>query len=126
MGPEIYGLIALVLAVIIGIALIILVRKGKIDVETLHETAELVAEMPIPQGDTLFDMFLRYARTAVLTVEQLVKKGEVDKTDEARKNKAMEIVQLAAKVDDVEFDEDERLLADSCVEACVHELPRNQ
>ena len=122
----IMGLIALVLAVIIGIALIVLVRKGKISAQTLHDSAELIEAMPVPQGDTIFDIFLRYARTAVLTVEQLVKVGKVEKTNDARKEAAMEIVERAAKVEGFDFNEDEKLLADDCVEACVHELPRNQ
>ena len=62
----------------------------------------------------------------MLTVEQLVKTGVINRDDESRKMKAMSIVETAAKVDQLDFGSDEEEIASACIEAEVSQLPRNK
>ena len=87
---------------------------------------ETVKDMPVTMGSGLFGKIYEYSRAAVLTVEQLVKTGQIAKEDQARKDKAMEIVEQAAKVDEVPFGAAESEMASLCIEAAVQQLPRNQ
>lgn len=120
-------LVALAVAVLIGFALLILVAKKVIRTETLEGIADVVAGMPVTMGSGLFGKIYEYSRTAVLTVEQMVKTGKIQPDDdEGRKAQAMKIVEEAAKVDEVPFGEAEGRVADSCIEAAVQQLPRHQ
>ena len=119
-------MIALAVAVIIAFLIMILIQKKIIKKETFEGIAEVIKDMPVTMGSGLVGKIYEYSRAAVLTVEQLVKKGEIEPDDEIRKNKAMLIVADAARVDDVPFGIDEQKLASDYIEANVHELPRNQ
>ena len=119
-------MIALAVAVIIAFLIMILIQKKIIKKETFEGITEVIKDMPVTMGSGLVGKIYEYSRAAVLAVEQLVKKGEIDPDDEIRKNKAMLIVADAARVDDVPFGIDEQKLASDYIEANVHELPRNQ
>ena len=118
--------IALVVALIVSLALLILHQRGTIKEETVHGVSEILQSLPVTMGSGLFGKIMEYSQTAVLAVEQLVKIGEVEKTNKARGDAAMEIVERAALCDDVPFNDLERAVADACIEAAVHQLPRNQ
>lgn len=119
-------LVALAVAVVIGFMLLILYTKKVVRKETVEGIADVIRDMPVTMGSGLFGKIWEYSRAAVLTVEQLVKIGEVEPDDESRKNKAMKLVETAAKVDDVPFGQEEREVASACIEAEVYELPRNK
>lgn len=119
-------MIALAVAVIIAFLIMILIQKKIIKKETFDGITEVIKDMPVTMGSGLVGKIYEYSRAAVLAVEQLVKKGELEPDDEIRKNKAMLIVADAARVDDVPFGIDEQKLASDYIEANVHELPRNQ
>ena len=119
-------MIALAVAVIIAFLIMILIQKKIIKKETFEGITEVIKDMPVTMGSGLVGKIYEYSRAAVLAVEQLVKKGELEPDDEIRKNKAMLIVADAARVDDVPFGIDEQKLASDYIEANVHELPRNQ
>lgn len=126
MNENTATLIALAVAVVIGFTLVVLIMKKVIRKETMEEIAETVAGLPVTMGSGLFGKIYEYSRAAVLAVEQLVKKGEIVKDDAVRKNKAMEIVEQAAKVDEVPFGAAESEMASLCIEASVQQLPTNQ
>ena len=119
-------LVALAVASLIGFALLILITKRAIRKETVEGIADVIREMPVTMGSGLFGKIYEYSRAAVLTVEQLVKTGQIEKEDQARKDAAMHIVQQAAQVDDVPFGAAESEMASACIEAAVQQLPRNQ
>ena len=119
-------MIALAVAVIIAFLIMILIQKKIIKKETFEGITEVIKDMPVTMGSGLVGKIYEYSRAAVLAVEQLVKKGELEPDDEIRKNKAMLIVADAARLDDVPFGIDEQKLASDYIEANVHELPRNQ
>ena len=119
-------IIALAVAVLVGFALLVLYMKKVIRKDTLEQIVETVKDMPVTMGSGLFGKIYEYSRAAVLTVEQLVKTGQIAKEDQARKDKAMEIVEQAAKVDEVPFGAAESEMASLCIEAAVQQLPRNK
>ena len=119
-------IIALAVAVLLGFALLVLYMKKVIRKDTLEQIVETVKDMPVTMGSGLFGKIYEYSRAAVLTVEQLVNIGQIAKEDQVRKDKAMEIVELAAKVDEVPFGAAESEMASLCIEAAVQQLPRNQ
>lgn len=118
--------IALIIGIAIGIGLICLVNARKLDGKTLDSVSTLLEALPFPAEDTVFGLIAKYAKTAVLTVEQMVEQGKIPKNNESRKSTAMDIVKTAAAVDGIEFGKNESMLASSCIEAEVHELPRKQ
>lgn len=128
MESTVLSMIAVVLALIIGVALIVLYKRQVIDSELIEGTASLMKEIELPElpVDSVFGKILEYAKTAVLTVEQLVKTGVINRDDESRKMKAMSIVETAAKVDQLDFGSDEEEIASACIEAEVSQLPRNK
>lgn len=120
------SLVALVVALIVGVALIVMIRKGFVQGETLSGVAALFQALPVTMGSGLFGKILEYSQTAVLTVEQLVKTGQIQPDDKARKDAAMHMVEQAANVDEVPFGAAENEIASLCIEAAVQQLPRNQ
>ena len=126
MDTNTITMVALAVAVLIGFALMLMVTKKVIKRDTLDEIADVVAQMPVTMGSGLFGKIYEYSRAAVLTVEQLVKTGQIQPEDAARKDAAMQIVEQAAKVDDVPFGAAESEIASACIEANVQQLPRNQ
>jgi len=126
MSESMMTLVALAVAVLIGFAMLILYVRKAIKKETVEGIADVIRDLPVTMGSGLFGKIYEYSRTAVLTVEQLVKTGQVEPDDASRKTAAMGIVQKAAKVDDVPFGAPESEIADACIEAQVQQLPRNQ
>lgn len=125
MGQNEVTLISLAVAVIVAFVIMILYMKRVIGRETVEAVADVVRDLPVTMGSGLFGRIWEYSRAAVLTVEQLVKNGEIQTDDESRKQKAMEIVATAAVVDDVPFGLQEREVASALIEAEVNQLPRN-
>lgn len=119
-------LIALLVAVLVGFAMLLLYVKKVIKKDTLEQIVETVQAMPVTMGSGLFGKIYEYSRAAVLAVEQLVDVGKVKPDDQSRKDAAMHIVEAAAKVDEVPFGAAEGEMADICIEANVKQLPRNQ
>ena len=126
MNENTKTIIALAVAAVVAVALLALYMKKAIRRDTLEQIAETVRDMPVTMGSGLFGKIYEYSRTAVLAVEQLVNKGDVQREDQARKDAAMKIVEMAAKVDEVPFGAAESEIADLCIEANVQQLPRKQ
>ena len=126
MSESTMTLVALAVAVLIGFAMLILYVRKAIKKETVEGIADVIRDLPVTMGSGLFGKIYEYSRTAVLTVEQLVKNGQVQPDDASRKDAALNMVEAAAKVDDVPFGAAESEVADMCIEAAVHELPRNK
>ncbi len=119
------SIIALCLALIVAGILIFLFKKRVIDETAIEGVGQILDGIPAEAGSP-FEMIREYSKIAVRTVEQLVKNGIIQKDNTARKEKAMEIVETAAKIDGLEYGAAEKEIADSCVEAEVYNLPRNQ
>lgn len=126
MSNEIMLLIAVTIAVGIAVCLIVLYKKRVIDAEVISGISSVFQGLPVTEGKGVFGMIREYAQTAVKTVEQLVKIGAISRDDATRKDKAMQIVAEAARVDDVPFGASEQEVASACIEAEVQMLPRNQ
>lgn len=119
-------MIAVLVAIFIGVALIIAVTRKKLDAGTLEGVANLMEALPVTEGNGVFDLIYKYSKVAVLAVEQLVKTGKIGKSPEERKATALAMVENAAEADKIVYGEAEKALADACIEAEVHELPRNK
>lgn len=126
MSAEMMAMIALVVALAVGVAAVILYKRNVISGDTISGIAEVLQALPVTVGSGLFGKILEYSKTAVLTVEQLVENGKLDPDDKTRKDKAMALVAQAANVDEVPYGINEQQVADACIEACVYKLPRNQ
>ena len=124
MDSTTLSIIACVIAIGVGIGMFVMYKKRLIDKEMIEGVAALLRDIEIPVG-SVFSMILEYAKTAVLTVEQLVKTGIINKDDESRKKAAMDIVEAAAKADGIEYTKAEEEVASACIEAEVAKLPRN-
>ena len=124
MDSTTLSIIACVIAIGVGIGMFVMYKKRLIDKEMIEGVAALLRDIEIPVG-SVFSMILEYAKTAVLTVEQLVKTGVINKDDESRKKAAMDIVEAAAKADGIEYTKAEEEVASACIEAEVAKLPRN-
>lgn len=119
-------MVALVVALIVSIAMIIMYQRKIIRADTISGVSEIFQSLPVTMGSGLFGKIWEYSKTAVLTVEQLVKTGQIQPDDQSRKNAAMQMVEQAAKVDEVPFGAAENEVASACIEAAVQQLPRNQ
>ena len=73
--------------------------------------------------DTPFERLVRYAWKAVNAVEQLVKSGQLEKTDEARRTKASELVELYASIDGMQITEKEAAAISPIIEGELPSLP---
>ena len=123
MNENTSTLVALGVAVLVGVALVLLIMKRVIRRETMDSLAEAVRGLPVTIGSGLFGKIYEYSRAAVLTVEQLVRRGDISHDDQERKDAAMTMVENAAKVDEVPFGAAESEIASLCIEAAVAELP---
>lgn len=123
---EIAILIAVVIAMALAIALIVLYKRRVIDADVIQGISGVFQTLPVTEGKGVFGMIREYAQTAVQTVEQLVKIGAISRDDATRKDKAMDIVAQAARIDEVPFGTAEQDMASYCIEAEVQQLPRNQ
>ena len=99
-GSTLITTIALAVSLVLAGALFLMNKKGIIKGETLTTVNEVIdkAEQLFPPGSVVA-LFAYYASEAVHAVEQLVKKGEVEKDDAARKTAASESVKEFAAAD---------------------------
>lgn len=121
---TIISIIAFMVALFVGIAMIILYKRRVIDEEIISGANQVLGNLPAGTG--VFGAIANYAKIAVHTVEQLVKTGQISKDSTTRKDAAMAIVENAAMVDEVPFGAAEQEAASACIEAEVQLLPRNQ
>lgn len=109
-----------VIAIAFAVVLIILYRKNKINEEYLRMLAEYLDT--VDDGEGVVPLLAQYAKRAVLAVEQLVKAGVLEKTNQGRKDMAMQIVAEYATADGIELNDADKAAADSLIEAEVFEL----
>lgn len=116
---------AIALSVLIGIALIWMIKKKIIKPETLTQAAELIDGVAVT-GDGFIAKLAEYARIAVRAVEQLAKNGVIGRDNGVKKETAMTYLQQFAKTDEVTLSPADLETADLLIEAAVNELPRNK
>ena len=123
------GTLALVLSILFALilagALIYLYVTKRITLTGISSIAEVLERVRqlVPE-DSMVSKLTSYAWKAVYAVEQLVKSGQLeDKTDEARKAKAVELVELFASVDGLMLTEKETAAVETLIEAEVSTLP---
>ncbi|MGN1369362.1 MAG: hypothetical protein ACI4WX_10865 [Aristaeellaceae bacterium] len=108
--------------------LIYLYKHGLLPEKTLTSMAALtekLTEMLKDMGThTVVASLSEYAAKAVRVVEQMVKNGQIEKDNEARKQKARCIVQSLALVDGADLDMIERSMdaVNDLIEAAVNEM----
>lgn len=116
------AIVGIVLFAVVVVVLIILYRKNKINEQYLNNLIDYLDS--IDDGSGIVPLLASYAKKAVLAVEQMVKAGVLPKTNEARKDMAMQIVNELAAADAIELSEKDKSAADSLIEAEVFELRR--
>ena len=112
-----------IVAIAVGVILIVLYRKNKINEEYLQTLADYLDS--IDDGEGVVPLLAAYAKRAVLAVEQMVKAGVLQKTNDARKEMAMRIVSELATADGIELNEADKSAADYLVESEVYSLKYN-
>ena len=124
--PALWTAIAAVaLALIVGIALIVLIRKKIIPIEAIEQTTDLMDTIEV-SGDGFAAKLYEYVKIAVHAVEQLAKTGVIENKGASKKAAALEYTEKIAKADEIELTPEEKAVADLMIEAAVAELPRNQ
>ena len=124
--PALWTAIAAVcLALIVGIALIVLIRKKIIPIRAIEQTADLLDTIEV-SGDGFASKLYEYVKIAVHAVEQLAKTGVIENKGASKKAAALEYTEQIAKADEIELTPEEKAVADLMIEAAVAELPRNQ
>lgn len=123
---TVWFLVAACIGMVVGIMLVILYKRGLVDAEIIHGASAVMEEIPLDDNSSVFGLILKYSRTAVKTVEQLVKTGEISRDDKTRKETAMRIVENAMTVDGIKCGSDELYAISNCIEAEVNDLPRNR
>lgn len=109
-----------VVAVGLMITLIILYKKNIVTEQYLSDLENYLDL--IDDGEGIVPLLAQYARKAVYAVEQMVKAGVLQKTDEGRKNMATQIVVELAAADGVELDESSKTAVSSLIEAEVYQM----
>lgn len=125
MNSNVIGIIAFIVAIVVGIAMIILYKRRVIDADVISGANSILQGLPITEGSGAFGLIAGYAKIAVQTVEQLVSTGAIERDDATRKEAALNIVENAAKVDNIPYGKPEQAAASACIEAEVWALPRN-
>lgn len=105
------------------IALIILYRKNHINADYIATLVDYLDS--IDDGEGIIPLLASYARRAVLAVEQMVKAGVLEKTNEGRKDMAIQIVTELAAADGYELDEADKTAIDSLIESEVYEMKKS-
>ena len=124
--PALWTAIAAVcLALIVGITLIVLIRKKIIPIGAIEQTADLLDTIEV-SGDGFASKLYEYVKIAVHAVEQLAKTGVIENKGASKKAAALEYTEQIAKADEIELTPEEKAVADLMIEAAVAELPRNQ
>ena len=111
-----------IVAIAVGIILVILYRKNKVNEEYIRMLADYLDT--IDDGNGVVSLLAAYAKRAVLAVEQMVKAGVLAKTNEGRKDMAVQIVKELAASDGVELDELDEIAVGSLIEAEVFEMKK--
>lgn len=126
-APVVISVIALVGMLFLAGVLIWLYKTGKITTNGISAIGGLLdqVEQIIPDG-CLMDKLIRNAAEAVRAVEQLVKKGELEKTDEARKAKAVELANEYTALDNIAITNPVASALDTIIEAEVGGLPKDE
>ena len=114
---TIVGVIAFIA---VGVAVAFLYRKNQINAESIDMLIEYLDT--IDDGDGIVPLLAGYAKKAVTAVEQMVKIGLLVKENDARKDKAMQIVEELALADGIELSEDDKIAADYLIESEVFEM----
>ena len=109
-----------VVFVVVAVAMIILYRKNAINEAYLEMLAQYLDQ--VDDGEGVVPLLCQYAKRAVRAVEQMVKAGILAKTNEARKDMAMQIVKEFATADGIELNDADICVADSLVEAEVFDM----
>lgn len=114
----------LILGCVVAIAtisiLVILYRKEKINEEYLKALEEYLDS--IDDGSGIVPLLAGYAKKAVMAVEQMVKAGVLPKTNDGRKDMAMQIITELAAADGIELNDEDRVAMGSLIETEVYEL----
>ena len=126
MDQGLMMILAVICAAILAAAIVLLYKRKWIDADAIHGAGQILEGLPVTEGNGVFDLIVKYAAVAVHTVEQMVKTGKINRDDDTRKSTAMNIVEAAARVDEVGFGAAEQEIASACIEAEVNRLPRNQ
>lgn len=119
-------ILAIVTAAMAAVILIVMLRRGWINKNTVTETGNLLDTLPIVPDDGFVGQLFTYVRLAVRAVEQMTKNDTIPKDDMARKDAACEMIERMAKLDGVELGEKDRDVIDDLVEAAVLELPKTE
>lgn len=109
-----------VLFIAVLIVLIVLYKKNYISESYLNILGDYLDT--IDDGESLVALLAGYAKKAVYAVEQMVKAGVISKTNEERKETAMNIVTSMATTDGIELKEHDIETVSNLIEAEVHEL----
>ena len=113
-------IIGVIAFIAVGVAVAFLYRKNQINAESIDMLIEYLDT--IDDGDGIVPLLAGYAKKAVTAVEQMVKIGLLVKENEARKDKAMQIVEELALADGIELSEDDKIAADYLIESEVFEM----
>ncbi len=125
MNSDLAKILGIVGAVVVAAGLIYLYHKGNITKNTLEHLRGVVESLPAPAPGSVSEALMRYAKMAVLAVEQLAKTGVIDDTPENKKAKSLEYVQTFAASDGITLSLKDVQSADLMVEANVAELPKS-
>lgn len=113
-------ILAIAIAIVVGVILIILYRKEKINEEYLKMLEEYLDT--IDDGDGIVPLLAQYAKKAVQAVEQMVKAGVLAKTNEGRKDMAVQIVKEFAAADGIDLSDADITATGALIEAEVYEM----
>ena len=121
-NPELlFSILGLVAFAMVAVLLIILWKKGLLTADALNALGDLVDGVILPE-DGPIGTLAYYARLAVRAVEQLVKSGQLEKDDETRREKALELVEEYAAASGPALTDKEISTVRSLIEAEVYEL----
>ena len=109
-----------VVAIATIIILVILYRKEKINEEYLKALEEYLDS--IDDGSGIVPLLAGYAKKAVMAVEQMVEAGVLPKTNDGRKDMAMQIITELAAADGIELNNEDRVAMGSLIETEVYEM----
>lgn len=116
-----FSILGLVAFAVVAVLLIVLWKKGLLTADALNALGDLVDGVILP-GDGPVGTLAYYARLAVRAVEQLVKSGQLEKDDEIRREKALELVEEYAAASGPALTDKEISTVRSLIEAEVYEL----
>lgn len=116
-----FSILGLVAFAVVAVLLIVLWKKGLLTADALNALRDLADGVILPE-DGPIGTLAYYARLAVRAVEQLVKSGQLEKDDETRREKALELVEEYAAASGPALNDKEISTVRSLIEAEVYEL----